>query len=102
MAVFNPGDKQETADPKIEVTVSQANPIKVGTHRFQLVVVDNEGNESAAAIAEVLVRDLERPTAKLEIQPKSVEFGKSFVLLGSDSSDVPPGTIKRFIWTRLD
>ena len=102
MAVFNPGDRQETAESKIEVTVNQANPIKVGTHRFQLVVVDNEGNESEPAIAEVLVKDLQKPTAKLEIQPKSVEFGKSFVLVGTDSSDVAPGTIKTFRWTRLD
>lgn len=102
MAVFNPGDKQETADGKIEVTVTAANPIKVGTHRFQLVVVDNDGNESEPSIAEVLVTDLQRPTAKLEIQPKSVEFGKSFVLVGTGSSDVGSGTIKRFIWTRLD
>ena len=102
MAVFNPGDKQETPDSKVEVTVSANNPIKVGVHRFQLVVIDNDGNESAPQTAEVLVRDLERPTAKLEILPKSVEFGKSFVLVGSDSSDVAPGTIKTFRWTRLD
>jgi hypothetical protein len=102
MAVFNPGDRQETAESKIEVTVTANNPIKVGVHRFQLVVIDNDGNESAPQIAEVLVRDLERPTAKLEILPKSVEFGKSFVLVADGSSDVPPGTIKRFVFTRLD
>jgi hypothetical protein len=102
MAVFNPGDKHETAEGKIEVTVSPNSPIGVGTHRFQLVVVDNDGNESAPSIAEVLVRDLQKPTAKLEIQPRSVEFGKSFALVGSESSDIAPGTIKKFIWTRLD
>ena len=102
MAVFNPGDKHETAEGKIEVTVSAGDPIRVGTHRFSLVVVDNDGNESLPSIAEVLVRDLQKPTAKLEIQPKSVEFGKSFVLVGTESSDIAPGTIKKFIWTRLD
>ncbi|HJZ81615.1 MAG TPA: hypothetical protein VKD91_14765 [Pyrinomonadaceae bacterium] len=102
MAVFNPGDKQETQEPKIEVTVTAANPIKVGTHRFQLIVVDDDDNESLPMIAEILVRDLELPTAVLEIQPKSVEFGKSFTLVGVNSSDVPPGSIKKFIWQRLD
>ena len=102
MAVFNPGDKLETAESKIEVTVGGNNTIPVGVHTFQLVVIDNEGNESAAATAQVLVRDLAKPTAKLDIRPNSVEFGKSFVLVGTDSSDVAPGTIKKFIWTRLD
>jgi hypothetical protein len=102
MAVFNAGEKQETQESKIEVTVTATSPIKVGTHRFQLIVVDDDDNESAAAIAEVVITDLELPTAVLEIQPKSVEFGKSFTLVGSNSSDVAPGTIRKYIWQRLD
>jgi len=102
MAVFNIGDKQETAEPQIEVTVTVGDPLKVGTHRFQLIVVDDDGNESAPAIAEIVIRDLELPTAVLQIQPKSVEFGKSFTLLGENSSDVGSGSIKKYIWQRLD
>jgi hypothetical protein len=102
MAVFNEGERQETSEPKIEVTVTAASPIKVGTHRFQLIVVDDDDNESAPSIAEVVIRDLALPTAVLEIQPKSVEFGKSFVLTADRSSDIPPGSIKKYIWTRLD
>lgn len=104
MAVFNAGDKQETDSntPQIEVTVTPANPIPVGVHRFQLVVVDNDDNASAPATVEVLVKALDVPTAKLEIRPKTVEFGKSFVLFGGDSSDIPPGKIKKYIWQRLD
>jgi hypothetical protein len=103
MAVFNVGDKpQETDVPQIEVTVTPNSPIPVGTHRFQLIVVDNDDNSSIAAVAEVLVRDLARPTAKIEVRPKSVEFGKSFLLFGGDSSDIAPGTIKRYFWARLD
>ena len=36
MAVFNPGDKQETAEPQIEVTVTADNPLKVGTHKISV------------------------------------------------------------------
>src|SRR5262245_48011773 len=102
MAVFNIGEKQETTVPKVEVTVGEGDPLKVGSHKFQLIVVDNDGNESAPAIAEIIIRDLELPTAVLEVQPKSVEFGKSFTLSGESSSDVGSGTIVKYIWQRLD
>ena len=102
MPTFNVGQQHDTSEPQILVEVTPNAPLPVGTHRFQLVVVDNEGLESLAAIAEVLVRDLGRPTAKIEVRPKVVEQGKNFLLFGGDSVDVPPGVIKSWKWTRLD
>jgi hypothetical protein len=102
MAVFNVGDRQETDAPQIEVTVTPNNPIPVGTHQFQLIVFDDEDNASVAALAKVFVKDLERPTARLDIRPETVEFGKSFVLFGGGSTDPTPGKITKYQWMRLD
>jgi hypothetical protein len=38
-------------------TVDVVNDLKVGVHTFQLVVVDDDGNQSAAARARVVVRE---------------------------------------------
>ena len=46
MAVFVIGSPVESAEPAIEVTVDPAAPLSVGRHTFQLVVVDDAGNES--------------------------------------------------------
>jgi len=101
MADFIIGKEVETNEPTIEVTVNIANPLSVGKHTFRLVVVDDGGNQSLPAVAEVVVRDSVNPTAILRA-PSQVEFGKSFLLDGKDSSDVPPGKVVRYIWTMLD
>ena len=100
MATFKPGVPVVTAEPTIEVTVTPDAPLPVGRHRFQLVVVDDSGNESAPSIAEVIVRDAQKPTAVLDA-PRDVNSGSSFQLSGARSSDIG-GKIVKYIWTRLD
>lgn len=98
MANFIPGTDVVTTEGTVEVTVSANAPLAAGAHKFQLVVVDDSGNRSDPMVVTVIVKDTQKPTAVL-IAPEQVEFGKSFVLTGTRSSDVPPGRVVQFIWT---
>jgi hypothetical protein len=100
MAKFVVSTPISGTDPTIEVTVDIANPLAIGQHRFQLVVVDEAGNQSLPATVDVTVKDTTNPTAVLTA-PTQVEFGKSFSLDGHTSSDVPPGRVVQYIWTQL-
>lgn len=100
MAEFKIGEKIETQDPKVEVSIDPKNPLKPGTYRFQLVVVDDSGNESAPAFVNVVVRDTQRPTAVIDA-PTSVEVGASFDMSGERSFDAPGGKIVSYVWTLL-
>ena len=100
MATFVPGVPVATTESRVDVTVTPANPLPPGRHRFQLVVVDDSGNESDASIADVLVVDNTKPTAVLDA-PASVPFGSSFSLSGARSIDLAPGRIVQYRWTRV-
>lgn len=100
MAKFIPGQEIKTDTPSIEVTVDPANPLAPGRHRFQLIVVDDSGNESVPTMVDVVVIDNQRPTAVLDA-PATVGFGSSFTLSGARSSDLPPGKIKIYRWVQL-
>ncbi len=100
MATFIPGQTIRTQDPTVEVTVTRNSPLPVGRHRFQLVVIDDSGNQSTPAIAEVIVIDNDLPTAVLDA-PQTVSFGSSFTLSGARSADLPPGKITAYEWVRL-
>ena len=52
MPRFVPGRAVVTDDPVVEVE----GPLPPGRHRFQLVVVDELGNESEPAVVVVMVR----------------------------------------------
>ena len=97
MATFLPGQPVTTSDSSVEVTVSRAAPLSPGRHRFQLVVVDDSGNVSDPAFADVIVIDDKKPTAVIEA-PARVPFGTSFTLSGARSTDLPPGRITQFRW----
>jgi len=101
MAEFVIGKPVETEDPTVEVTVSVDIPLAVGKHEFQLVVEDDSGNQSLPATVDVVVRDSQAPTAILTA-PSQVDFGQSFKLDGSKSSDVGGGKVVRFIWTLVE
>jgi hypothetical protein len=101
MADFQPNVPVETDAPTIEVTVSPDRPLKVGRHRFRLMVLDDSGNPSIPDEVDVIVRDLTNPTAVLEA-PREIEFGKSFELSGRRSSDAGGGQVARYIWTLVD
>jgi len=100
MATFVTGQPVSTQDPSVEVTVTPTAPLPPGAHRFQLVVVDDSGNQSEPAVVEVVVIDNQRPTAVLDA-PRTVPFGSSFKLSGTRSTDLAPGRIVAYNWLRL-
>lgn len=100
MAEFAINTDVVTNQPNIEVTLSPGKPLPLGRHQFRLIVVDDAGNKSIGDVTEVLVADLDNPTAVLSA-PTVVGFGRSFVLDGSKSFDVGGGTVVQYMWTYL-
>lgn len=109
MPQFKVNEPQTSTEAVIKVEVSKANPLPPGPHRFQLVVIDNEGNESEPAFVDLTVQALNAPTAVLElvdgggkkIDPAVVIEGKSFTLSAAKSIDVAPGKIVQYRFTLL-
>lgn len=90
----------ETDQPIITVEVDPLKPLARGRQMFELVVVDDSGNVSAADRFIVIVADRERPTAVLQ-GPSIADIGKSFDLNGTKSFDAGGGTIKTYRFTYL-
>src|SRR4028119_183001 len=63
MAKFVIGTPIETTEPTVEVTVDPQTPLRVGRHRFQLVVTDDSGNQSLPDTAEISAGDRRRAAA---------------------------------------
>jgi|SRR5829696_352095 hypothetical protein len=108
MAKFLPNTPVVQQDPQVRVDVTLQQPLPLGVNRFQLVVVDDAGNESAPTVLQVIVKDKERPTGVLnlvdangQVIAAEVAFGTSFILSGARSSDVPPGRIVEWRFTLL-
>ncbi len=99
MAFFKFGVPIETRDSAIAVEIDPANPLPPGQRRFQLVVVDDSGNESAPAELIVIVADNERPTAVID-GPSRVSFGEPFKLNGEKSFDIG-GKVVLWRWTLM-
>lgn len=101
------GGAVTTTDDVLNVAVSNDNPLPVGNHAFELVVVDDSGNRSQPVRVQVIVRDTQAPTAVLNVASSegrplpnnAVEFGSGFMLTARGSLDVPPGRIAEFVWT---
>ncbi len=100
MAEFTINNTITTNEPEIEVTISPNTSLPVGRHRFQLVVEDDSGNVSQADAVDIIVRDTQAPTAVLDADPQA-EYGRSFNLSGRRSSDVAPGRVVSYHWTRI-
>lgn len=107
MPRFEPNVPVTQDDPTVLVEVGD-EALPIGAHRFQLVVVDNAGNESAPAVLEIIVRDQDRPTAVIDIVNERgariepvVGFGADFILSGSRSSDPAPGQVAEYRFTLL-
>jgi hypothetical protein len=92
----------ETTTPEIEVSVTPTAPLPAGRHRFQVVVEDDSENRSVPSEAKVIVRDTQKPIAVLHAAPREVDLARSFQLSARRSSDVAPGRIVKYIWTRVD
>ncbi|MCC7283152.1 MAG: hypothetical protein IT556_12260 [Acetobacteraceae bacterium] len=96
-------------DPVVRVEVSATAQLPLGANRFRLVVVDDAGNESDPAFLDVVVRDMAKPTAVLDVVDANgrrvdavVPFGSSFILSGGRSSDVAPGRVVEYRFTLVD
>lgn len=96
-------------DPVIKVDVTPDAPLPLGANRFSLVVIDSAGNASEPTIIEVIVKDLDKPTAVLDVVDDAgkridpnVAFGKTFTLSGVRSTDLPPGKITEYRFTLLN
>jgi len=112
MAKFVPGvdDTVKSDEPLLDVAVSTDAILKPGKHVFQLVVVDDSGNNSDTASVTIIVQDTERPTAVVDFIDEAgnrnpapevvVPFGKGFRLSGERSSDIG-GAVKVWNWTLL-
>jgi hypothetical protein len=108
MAKFIANTPINTNNATIAVDVTAADALPLGANRFQLVVVDDPGNESAPTILDVIVRDAAKPTAVLDIVDSAgrridpaVSLGQSFTLSGARSADLPPGKIVQYRFTLL-
>lgn len=89
-----------SSDRQLVVTNDPAKPLPVGLNVFTLVVMDDAGNRSQIARAEVIVRDNTAPTAVLRPPTQTIEFGQDFTLDGSDSRDIG-GQITAYEWTLI-
>jgi hypothetical protein len=100
MATFTVGQEISTEESGVSVDVTADSPLPKGQHTFQLVVEDDDGLLSDPVTIDITVRDDNKPTAIVS-GPQSVQFGQSFKLDGSKSSDVAPGKVVKYIWTLL-
>jgi hypothetical protein len=108
MATFNENVPISQRDPLIQVDVTAANPLALGAHKFQLVVVDNSGNTSAPTTIDVIVKDAVAPTAVLDVTDANgkrldptVPFGSPFFLSGARSSDAGGGKVAEYRFTLI-
>ncbi|MBS3788223.1 carboxypeptidase regulatory-like domain-containing protein [Candidatus Bipolaricaulota bacterium] len=68
-----------------------------GDYRIVLIVEDNEGKKDTALCTLTVEKKNEKPSAKIDFDPKSPFVGESIVLSGSESYD-PDGKIVRYKW----
>ena len=109
MARFVPGTDTgvKSDEPLLDVLASASTPLKPGKHVFQLVVVDDAGNDSAPASVTIIIEDRERPTAVIDTLDArgnripdpvvSLPFGQAFRLTGERSSDIG-GSVRVWNW----
>ncbi len=97
MAVFKIGEPVTTEESFVDVESTADAPLLPGSYVFELVVVDDAGNQSPPARATVTITD-PGPNAVVQA-PKRVPSGEKFRLDGSKSSDVPPGKVVKYVWT---
>lgn len=100
MAFFKFGAPIESQEAIITVEIDPTDPLPVGQRRFQLIVVDDAGNESLPAELVVIIADNERPTAVID-GPSRVSFKEPFRLTGEKSFDIG-GKVVLWRWTLLD
>lgn len=86
-------------DSLLTINVDTQNPLSSGVYEFQLVVIDDSGNNSNPSTVRVVIADDQAPTAVIDA-PVRVGFGKDFALSGKRSLDVG-GKLTTFVWTLI-
>lgn len=86
----------ETQDAQLKININAQQPLAPGAYTFELVVVDDSGNQSQPTRARVVVRDNTAPTAVLTA-PQAVDIGKPITLDASRSTDIG-GKVVSYIW----
>lgn len=107
MAKFIRNKPVTTTIPKVKVELNRNDKLDLGMNRFQLVVVDDAGNESDAAFIEIMVKDNKRPTAHIDLVDGNgkrltnltIREGQQILLSGERSEDHPPGKVVQWKWT---
>ena len=89
----------QTQDAQLRINMNPQQALPPGQYTFELVVIDDSGNQSNPTQASVMVRDIVKPTAVL-IAPTPVNAGSQIVLDGSKSSDIG-GKVSKYIWRLL-
>ncbi|HQY47285.1 MAG TPA: hypothetical protein PLE38_10055, partial [Usitatibacteraceae bacterium] len=93
-----------TAFPSPVVTATPAlsfTPDRLGHYTVQLVVTDDSGNQSAPALASIVVADTEAPAAVLDAPAQGVA-GQPLALSASRSTDAGGGRIVQFAWSAIE
>ncbi len=110
MAVFSKNKPVTLDTPDVKVEIGNGEKLELGANRFQLVVVDDAGNESEPVYIEVILLDAAKPTAVIDVldekgnrlETRQVREGQAFSLSGARSSDVAPGKVVKYRFTWVD
>ena len=110
MAKFVRNKPVQVDTPSVKVETAAGDKLDLGANRFQLIVVDDAGNESEPAFIDVIVKDAAKPTAVLDlvdgngkILPElTVKQGDTIILSGARSKDQPPGKVMSYTFTWVD
>ena len=91
----------DAARPRFTTDTLEAG-VTVVSHHFSLVVTDNDGEQSVAAVVSVLVRAAVNNAAPIaEAGPDQVVASGATVQLDGRRSRDPDGTIVSYSWTRV-
>lgn len=96
---FPLNQSRQTAMRTIELVQPAGNPMRPGSHRFQLQVTDSSGNISSPATIDFLVVDNIAPIAILGA-PASIAYDAPLTLHGEHSADIP-GRIVQWRFSRI-
>ena len=86
----------QTQDAQLRININPQQTLAPGAYTFELVAIDDSGNQSAPARTRVVVRDNAKPTAVISA-PQAVDVGQPIVLDGSKSSDIG-GKVTTYVW----
>ena len=94
------GRAAEVTTTSFPVPADARNPLKPGNHVFELVAVDEAGNESKPARTTVTVNAVDStPPVAAIAGPREITEGDALTLDASRSRDAAGGTIEVYRWT---